>query len=347
MRRLIACADGTWNAAEAVAPTNVVHLARAIVPIARDGVSQVAFYHPGVGTGNALDRLTGGAFGQGLSNNIKDIYRFFVYNYAPGDQVSLFGFSRGAYTVRSAVGMIRKCGLLRKEHADHLQEAYALYRDRGDHVDGASTKRFRAEHSWPEFRIECLGVWDTVGALGVPLTILKRLNRRRYEFHDVKLSRLVHRAFHAVSIDERRRPFEPTLWETQGDPRQIVDQVWFAGVHGDVGGGYRERGLADITLCWMKQRAEEAGIEFDNAYIASVLAGPLPEAYAAPIHNSLRGLYHLWWPLVRKMGRHAKHCDAAADTAVRRLQDASLQYDAPNLAGYLRWKQAKVEPIPL
>src|SRR5256886_2870028 len=118
---------------------------------------------------------------------------------------------------------------------------------------------FRARHSHPDFRITCIGVWDTVGALGIPVGLCGRLSRRLFGFHDVTLSSRVDRAFHAIAVDERRRPFVPTLWHQQPDASkagQVLEQVWFTGVHSDVGGGYGwdERDLANLTLRWMANR---------------------------------------------------------------------------------------------
>ena len=129
-KRIVVCADGTWNIAEQSSPTNVVKVARAIAPTGPDSKSQVVFYHPGVGTHWGLDRLLGGAFGHGLDKNIEDAYRFLVYNYDKDDELFLFGFSRGAYTVRSLVGLLRNSGLLRKIHADKFVDAMRLYRDK-------------------------------------------------------------------------------------------------------------------------------------------------------------------------------------------------------------------------
>lgn len=330
-RRLIVCADGTWNIAEAPCPTNVVLMARSIRPVAADGVPQFVLYHPGVGTGPFLDRWTGGAFGEGLSNNVKDIYRLLVYNYAPGDEIFLFGFSRGAYTARSAVGLIRKCGLLLKEHADRLNDAYALYRRRDDDVDGLEAKAFRAQYSQPSIEIAFLGVWDTVGALGIPLAGL-RFARTKYQFHDVALSRIVRRAYHAVAIDERRKSFAPSLWEGAPAPGQVVDQVWFAGVHSDVGGGYAQHALSDIPFLWMQQKAVEAGVDFDVRYVETHV-GP---DYRGPIHNSLTGLFRLLGRRVRAMGKDVGHREAVDSAPVLRLLDASISYAPPNLTAYLR-----------
>ena len=343
MRRLIICCDGTWNTAEAKTITNVTYMARAVAPTAFDGTTQVVFYDPGVGTGNLLDRVSGGAFGDGLDQNIVDAFRFLVYNYSPGDEVFFFGFSRGAYTARSAVGMIRKCGLLQKRHADRVDDAYELYRKRDESPDGDAATKFRADFSSPPFDIDFLGVWDTVGALGIPLTGFRWFTRRDDQFHDTKLSRMVKRAFHAVAVDERRGPFAPTLWEKQPDPTQIVEQAWFAGVHADVGGGYEDRTLANITFQWMAKRAYDAGLEFDHLYLERELGVNLVKpavvddaSYKGALHNSLTGIYLGLPRYVRTIGQDSSHCESVWHTTKRRADEAVAGYPPQNLSEYLK-----------
>jgi uncharacterized protein (DUF2235 family) len=173
--------------------------------------------------------------GAGLAKNVRDAYRFLVYNYTSGDDIYFFGFSRGAYTVRSTAGLIRKCGLLHKEHADRLRDAFKLYRKRDPTPDTQEALEFRDRYSRSPIRIRFIGVWDTVGSLGVPIDVFRFLSRSRYEFHDVSLSRSVEYAYHAVAIDERRGPFRPTLWEQHPEATgQVLEQVWFVGVHMDI-----------------------------------------------------------------------------------------------------------------
>lgn len=264
MKRLVACCDGTWDAQGG--GTNVDKTARTVVPTAADGTEQVVFYDAGVGAGLGWPgRLVAGATGWGLSQNVRDAYRFLAESYEPGDEVWLFGFSRGAYTARSVAGMVRKCGLVRDE--DLVRRAYRLYRD-GDHPDAPAPKAFRDAHS-QETRITFIGVWDTVGALGVPWGPLRWLTSWRHGFHDVELSSRVDHARHAVAVDERRKPYAPTLWATKEVPG-TVRQAWFAGVHRGVGGGYRESSLSDIAFRWMQEEAEEAGLAFDVDHVSRI-----------------------------------------------------------------------------
>jgi uncharacterized protein (DUF2235 family) len=305
VKRLILCCDGTWNSADQESngtpcPTNVVKLGYRVAK--RDGdIPQLIYYDQGVGTGNTLDRASGGAFGDGLEENIHDAYRFLVANYEPGDELYLFGFSRGAFTVRSIGGMIRKCGILERRAVRYYRDAIALYRNE-QHPDDAQPRQFRTSCSLiPEepIPIRMIGVWDTVGSLGIPLRGLRWLTRREHQFHDTELSGSVQVACHALAIDERRAPFAPTLWDYKPKPGQQVEQVWFCGAHSDVGGGYAETGLSDIALEWMIGKARAAGLAFDAAAIE---AYPLKPDPLGTLHNSKTGLYRLTAGIDRAIG---------------------------------------------
>jgi uncharacterized protein (DUF2235 family) len=296
-KRLVLCCDGTWNKADQVSnghpcPTNVVKLAYRVAKRA-ENVPQIVFYDQGVGTGNMLDRWSGGALGEGLDDNIFDAYRFLIANYEVGDEIFLFGFSRGAFTVRSIAGMIRKCGIVRRTSIDQYPAAMRMYRDANIHPDAAPAKAFKKSHSCvpdDDVPIRFIGVWDTVGALGIPLRGMRGLTRRKHVFHDTELSKTVQTARHALAIDERRAPFEPTLWKEKPKPNQTVEQVWFPGVHSDVGGGYPENALSDIALDWMLAEAKAAGLALDSEVLA---VRPLSPDPAGKLHDSKKGLYNL------------------------------------------------------
>jgi uncharacterized protein (DUF2235 family) len=243
MKRIVICFDGTWNKAEKGSPTNVCRLWERL----EQSDTQIAWYDPGVGT-SQLQKLRG-AFGFGLSRNIQQGYTYLAMTYEPGDQIFLFGFSRGAYSARSLAGLIRKCGILRRgqvpavnvaglaneqvqeqlddviEKTPVVNQAYELYRQRDDGPDTPQSKDFRSNHSYPLYdpstpatnaqeatRIHFIGVWDTVGSLGVPLKTLQwvsAFNTNRYLFHDTKLSGIVEYARHALAIDEYRKDYAP------------------------------------------------------------------------------------------------------------------------------------------
>ena len=259
-KNIVFCADGTWNhphspALVSGADTNVYKLYKTLAVTS----SQVTFYDDGVGAdGLTIERLVGGAFGAGLFQKIKDGYTAVCHAYEEGDSIFLFGFSRGAYTARSLAGMIAICGLPAQGFDQRLVDtAFQAYRNRAQRqslLDSlAAYKLFGA-------KITMLGVWDTVGALGIPGAVFG-IDGPEYGFLDTSLHPDVLHAYHALSIDERRREFLPTLWTSVPAPGQTLQQVWFAGVHCDVGGGYLETGLSDITLGWMLGRAVENGIQ--------------------------------------------------------------------------------------
>lgn len=317
MQRLVICTDGTWNSrdrakADGSGLTNVARMAAAIAPADAERIRQLVFYQPGVGTGPWWDRLVGGAFGVGVSLNIQRAYGWLVDHYHPDDELYFFGFSRGAFTARSLVGFIRNCGVLRRENASMIPEAYAFYRNRAPeaHPRGRKAREFRDTYAHATRpRLRCVGVWDTVGSLGVPTTgPVGWYTRRRYGFHDVALSSWVENAFQALAVDERRKPFAPTLWEIpdeqvqQPDRAQRVEQVWFAGVHANVGGGYPDASLSDLTLRWMMDRAAECGLALLPA-AANVKGDAL-----GPARDSMSLFYRAFGPLRREIFR-ARHDD--------------------------------------
>jgi uncharacterized protein (DUF2235 family) len=339
-KRIVVCCDGTWNTPDTTdagrpVRTNVARLAVAVRPVAGDGTEQRVCYLRGVGTGR-WERLRGGAFGYGLSRNVQEAYRFIAELYEPGDEVFLFGFSRGAYTARSTAGLVRAAGILRPGNLGRLEQAYELYRGRSTHPRDVESQLFRRSFS-VEARIRCIGVWDTVGALGIPLPggwLADRVNRR-WAFHDTSLSTWVDGAFHALAIDELRKPFAPTLWQQQPDAPadQRLEQVWFAGVHCDVGGGYPQTGLSDVALLWMADRAGEFGLDFDPAALPAPGTPTAPDP-SAPLHDSFRGLYRRLGPLHRSIGAtDPAHEHVAASAAARHGADPG--YRPPELEAYL------------
>ena len=250
-------------------------------------------------SGYLADRLLGGAFGFGLFDAIKAGYRWLALNYDPGDEIFVLGFSRGAYTARSLVGMIGRVGLLTRQAliSDHLPEAVDRYRrHRPDHTSyhGASDKRFREMDSHPDIPVDFLGVFDTVGALGVPGAF-----RRRHQFHDVRLSDAVLCARQALAIDEHRIKFEPSLWEPPGAARRERRSGAAGGPTGQAGvvrgGALRRRrrvrrdGVSDTALGWMTDEAATQGLVFDYSLLDQYLTCGSP----ATRHNSTTSIYHV------------------------------------------------------
>jgi uncharacterized protein (DUF2235 family) len=302
-KRLVFCFDGTWNKLAADTPTNVVLTAASIERITKSGVAQIIHYDEGVGTGQR-EKYTGGIFGAGLDVNLREAYRFLLFNYDPGDEIYVFGFSRGAFTARTFVGLLRYIGPLRRLHADKIDEAIALYKRRGsmsptndeellrfkkDYANGVCTSA--DEDAWrcsnvenyiagsaPLMTVKFLGVWDTVAAMGVPEVFPASgwLNRR-HRYHDMRVDAFVENFRHAVAIDERRATFPATLADgldelnvAKGfephDSKAPYQELWFPGVHGSVGGGGDIRGLSDAALAWVLRGATIAGLELDTAH---------------------------------------------------------------------------------
>lgn len=260
-QRLILLFDGTWN--NPADHTNVFRIASRIRPYDGD-IWQRFFYEPGVGTGQ-FDRLTGGAFGHGLSKTLLRGYEWLAKRYKNEEEIWIFGFSRGAYTARSLVGLIRKCGLVRIVTASLLKRAESIYRDKRLTPDCDECKEFKQHYSI-EPRTHFIGVWDTVGALGIPGTSLSE--HGRYSWHDTELSKIVNYAYHAVALDEHRAAYDVALWTTEDGQKkpdnQAVEQRWFIGAHANVGGGYGlDDPLADISLQWMMKKASCAGLKLD------------------------------------------------------------------------------------
>lgn len=306
MKRIVMCCDGTWNTPDQLlggraCPTNVTKIAEAVAPRARDGTLQATYYQRGVGTA-PWERIRGGAFGWGLSRNIVEAYRWLVTTYEPGDEIYLFGYSRGAYTARSLGGLIRNCGIIRREHAARIEDGYRLYRKRDSHPAERESTLFRKSYSHEGLgeptRIKFVGVFDTVGALGIPLGALGALSRRlfRLEFHDVELSGIVEHAYHALAIDEHRRAFEPTLWvQPRLKEGQVIEQTWFAGVHGNAGGGCRDDRPSDEALRWMMAKASACGLGFDEEHVRL----HVHKQCFGRLSESRKGIYRLVRPYLR------------------------------------------------
>jgi uncharacterized protein (DUF2235 family) len=303
-RRLVILCDGTWDSADrGGAASNVVRLARTIKPVAEDGTSQIVYYHPGVGTGNGLDRLIGGGTGVGLARNVRDAYAFLVNNFQAQDEIFLFGFSRGAYTARSLAGLIGTIGLLPKQSMGDFLDAWAYYkltREQRRPYETTFEQRFRGRRS--DVPVKCLGVWDTVGSLGIPTDGLfgwLHPCRSVYQFLDVELGAHVEHAFQALAIDEKRSAFRPAVWQparqpVRGAPVQTVRQVWFAGVHSDCGGGYPVHGAADLAFLWIASQVAPL-LALDDDCVQGELDRTQVQD-AATLHETLTWI---WWAIGR------------------------------------------------
>jgi len=324
MTRIVIFCDGTWNSPIIAEPTHVVKLSQSLLSDPSQG--QVVAYFAGIGTDRRFDgpiakffnKYGGGAFGWGLDVKVKQAYQFIAQAYRPGDEIYLFGFSRGAYTARSVAGMIRKCGIVQDTSPAGINAAYLLYRRRGprNRPDAPQIQAERRSLS-PRFatsaddlstrggaghvvQIAYVGVWDTVGARGIPnlLGPVAALWNLRYRFHDTELSSLVQRARHALALDERRRLYPPAAWDNldgedglnAGDtgPDRPYQQLWFCGAHGTVGGSSAEQSLAAITLDWVYAGVPELTLK------TGATIPPTPMDPAAPLAPSKPGPLARW-----------------------------------------------------
>ncbi|KKY27965.1 hypothetical protein UCRPC4_g00810 [Phaeomoniella chlamydospora] len=299
-KRLIVCCDGTWKDSDGKPdwPSNVTRIARCIKTVGYDKIGkkeipQITYYQSGVGVEQGwFSSVIGGATGKGIGENIREAYRFICNNYNHGDEIFLVGFSRGAFTARSISTLMSCIGLLTPKGMVHFYQIFKDWENQdsnswtspykpwpGRPAGGLmNTPETRAEYqralqSQELSRFDCAikacGVFDTVGSLGIPaIGILPRLFRQHLTFVDTKVESNIEHAFQALALDERRRPFSPTIWEKpegQENPK-VLKQCWFPGVHSDIGGGYPHSELANITLVWMISNLEQF-IDFDKSYI--------------------------------------------------------------------------------
>lgn len=382
MARIAIFCDGTWNDPTMQQPTHVVRLFQKT----RTSNAQHTRYFEGVGTGGteigflskSLMKLGGGAFGWGLNDNIKHAYAALCEQYEAGDDIFIFGFSRGAYTARSLAGMIRKCGIMADPTPDKLDEAFRLYRKPGPenhpdalHVLQARRKlspRFATSQADMDWRvvtpwrddpdrmykvdIAYLGIWDTVGSLGVPAPLLgpvANLWNSKYRFHDTLLSSMVRAARHAVALDERRVFYRPALWDNleasrdheglnKGDrsPTRPYQQVWFTGTHAIVGGSApKARALTGQSLLWIAEGAKEAGLDIDMHDLLDRAPDPMADSHTLsqpPWLYTVAGNLLKW----RRGPGHPVDLHPSADTRVKGRRDyrpRSLKSLMPDLFG--------------
>jgi uncharacterized protein (DUF2235 family) len=299
-KRIAFCADGTWDNADK--RTNVYKLYKSLV-VSGD---QIPFYDDGVGaTQDPIWRLIGGAFGTGLWQKVKEGYAKIAHVYEAGDEIFLFGFSRGAYTARSIAGMIAACGLPTANFSDGLvNTAFEAYREKDERAELLAQLK---DCNMSPARITMVGVWDTVGSLGIP-SLIGEVDPLLYGFLDTGLSPVIRNAYHALAIDERRLSFPPTLWTSVPAPGQTLEQVWFCGVHTDIGGGEPDdlpgtTALSDITLSWMMSKASALGLKIDPAAQAMYPLPMDPQYSLDTLHDS----WSVWsgLPRPRSIGQNA------------------------------------------
>lgn len=328
-KNIVICFDGTGNE-YGVNNTNVVHVFESILR----NENQIAFYDPGVGTFSVLGRtlgkkvgiLLGKTFGAGLQQNIEDGYEYLMNRFTSGDKIFLFGFSRGAFTARALAGLLFNFGILQKGSKNLIPYVSKMYNnlrisripkiksrflsDRMEKYD--IVKNFKSTFCH-DCKPHFIGVWDTVASLGLFWG---------KKFFDTELNEDVKYACQAMAIDEKRKKFPVSLWdETKKNDKQVIEQVWFAGVHSDVGGSYEVRDLSDISLAWMMDNASNCGLKLKADW-----QNILSQNAAGEIHNSRKGFWRLWRPVVRRISEGSKIHQSVFD----RVQSLDYHPKLPN-----------------
>jgi uncharacterized protein (DUF2235 family) len=318
-KRLALYLDGTWN--QVSDNTNVWRFRALFSPSSADGCEQRAYYSTGLGT-KFGEKISGGLFGAGIDTAITSAYEWLIDNYAPGDEIFIFGFSRGAYTARSLSGFISKCGLLQSGAPLGVNQLFTRYRQAGlrtirelmaAQADG-QTADFSFEEKWMlEYAlavpVKFIGVFDTVGELGVPFPWWRELFGSAYQFLNTGLRQNNEFAFHAMAIDEHRKAFAPTLWSNQGAtnaahrPIERTEQRWFIGAHANVGGGYFNDALPQLPFKWLERKAASLGLSFRGDFDVDPAASTaaVADSYTTFMYGFYR-LYTLNRPYYRPIG---------------------------------------------
>ncbi|KAL1311357.1 hypothetical protein AAFC00_001531 [Neodothiora populina] len=376
-KRLIVAEDGTWlnsdNGAlkDISTPSNVTRISRAIRPQSSDGIQQIVYYHRGVGSSAGLvDRVYGGITGEGLSENVREGYDFVATNYELGDELFFFGFSRGAFTARAIAGLIGEIGVLTKKGMPFFAEIYKDVQHRHDpdykpqypdlpfrNKPSALDPRYREELARRgltllDVPIKAIGVWDTVGSLGTPrIGWLEKVGiqssaNKTMSFYDTRLSNCIGNAFQALALDEKRSSFSPALWEKPPGNRTRLRQVWFPGVHSNIGGGYTDQELANLTLAWMMSQVRpfldmdldyllEQQDETDRFY-ERTNQRIRPWSWGR-IYDSMSGIYALGGSTTRTPGRYYAIDPSTGNETDSPLRD-TCEYIHPSARTRLKFK---------
>lgn len=356
-KRLAVFLDGTWNTVSD--NTNVWRLRSLCSSTSADGATQVTYYDVGV------NGFLGGMLGKGLNDNVADAYKWLIDHYDCGDEIFIFGFSRGAFTARSLAGLISKFGLLKPGAPLSVNQLYGRYRRADDRTiwkllearDNGTLGECTLEEQWmlkysQAIPIKLVGVWDTVGAVGIPAFRIEGISRSTFGFLHTGLRLPIENGFHAVAVDEHRRAFSPTLWTTRrpNDPTAVVaaprpitsvEQRWFVGAHGNVGGGCESDLLAQVPLKWMANKSSFHGLTFrSNVEIdGDVIKAPISDSYSDFMYGSYAkcsSRHH------RPIGEAPRLLDDGTHSNVNETIDATIfqrwrdvpQYRPPNL---VRW----------
>lgn len=360
-KNIILLSDGTGNSARALFKTNVWRLYQALdlngqAKKQHDELNQIAFYDDGVGTSSFKPlAILGGAFGYGLKRNVLDLYTFLCRNYQAGDHIYCFGFSRGAFTARVLAGLICDQGVVQAASEAELQQkvlaAFRMYRRRyhanrslwnpfnwlGKLWRGLRDTMLHQDYSTTHNHqppIRFLGVWDTVAAYGLPLDELTRAWDAIFplSFPNRELNDKVQQACHALALDDERHSFHPELWtEEDQSLHDRLLQVWFAGMHSDVGGSYPDDGLAHVPLDWMMRQAAQAGLRFKPVEAAALRAAA---NIHGPMHDSRRGLGGFYRYRPRKLAELCHDDEAQVKIRLPKIHESVFERIKAGTAGY-------------
>ncbi|KAI0322651.1 hypothetical protein OF83DRAFT_1167349 [Amylostereum chailletii] len=319
-KRIVVCCDGTWQDGITVKErwqyTNILRLSRAINHVDERFMPpkpQIVFYQSGVGTENSVySALLDGATGASLGDKVQEAYAFIAHNYEPGDEIFLFGFSRGAYTARMVATMIEKIGVLDRTEMDHFASIFINFQKRGKEKNPSeiekldkklapwtqhnSPGKIRADFDGDTFSIKCIGVFDTVGSLGLPeeLTMIPGKIKTLFGFPDSVLGPHIENAYQALALNETRADFTCNKYfqtEEGRQKKQVLKQCWFAGCHSDIGGGYEVHDLADVTMTWMAAQIGDI-LSLDVKYLFSLMKPNAPWGAQEP-HDPATGIFVL------------------------------------------------------
>lgn len=383
MKRIVVLIDGTWNKEGTGANTNVAKLdsgkktiTQAFIKAnATDGIAQHVHYHDGVGSdGDLTQRLLGGAIGLGLKQIIQNVYEAIVFDFVAGDEIYIFGFSRGAYAARALAGLIGASGIQRQKNRDEFEVAWDHYRvapavrqqpqtaSAGDRKTLDVYDTLVQRQTFHDTRaIKCVAVWDTVGSYGIPAGIGLAPLARYFTlvtlgFHDTSFGEHIEVGLHAVAVDEHRRPFVPTFWtiEKGRQAKGHVEQMWFAGAHCNVGGVYPQSGLSDEALIWMIARVQAlTKLEFDIAAVrantnANLAEGVVDSTKGWVIDHAFPHYRTVLSPVAIQHGYFSNSEDPTEEhinervhwsVIAKRTNAAAIRYSPPNLVTNIRPEQ--------
>ncbi|GLB36111.1 putative uncharacterized alpha/beta hydrolase domain (DUF2235) [Lyophyllum shimeji] len=367
-KRIVICCDGTWQDGIAIEGrsvyTNILRLARTIHH--EDGrfkpaIPQIVFYQSGIGSDkNLYSRYVEGTTGGSLGDKVEEAYGFIAHNYHPGDEIFLFGFSRGAYTARMVAMFIGEIGILSRKDMDHFASIFVTYQKLGKCEDANEAEilkqkvtswtrhdspgKIRAESGQTMFSVKCLGVFDTVGSLGLPEEVACRSNEVRtiFGFPDKLLGAHVERAYQALALNETRADFNCAKFEQTvlgRERKQTLKQCWFSGSHADIGGGYPDHDLSDLTLTWMAAQIGDI-LSLDMKYLASLFHPVAPWGKLRP-HDPATGIFVLAHTIQRPLPTFPN--DVAHETIHASVLEQSTL--SPELANVIAKHPELVHPL--